>query len=75
MDPGLRWLPVTQVQVPVAMSDGYCESADSWADLLRDCRRRGMRAPVLAVGDRALVRAGARFERGLLVERPKATAA
>ncbi|MGF1345010.1 IS256 family transposase, partial [Streptomyces flavovirens] len=30
------------------------ESADSWADLLRDCARRGMRAPVLAVGDGAL---------------------
>jgi putative transposase len=26
----------------------------SWADLLRDCKRRGMRAPVLAVGDGAL---------------------
>ncbi|MEV8626471.1 IS256 family transposase [Streptomyces sp. NPDC051079] len=38
----------------IAMSDGYRESADSWADLLRDCRRRGMRAPVLAVGDGAL---------------------
>ncbi|MBT2481829.1 IS256 family transposase [Streptomyces sp. ISL-94] len=38
----------------IAMADGYRESADSWADLLRDCRRRGMRAPVLAVGDGAL---------------------
>ncbi|MFF5309786.1 IS256 family transposase [Streptomyces massasporeus] len=38
----------------IAMSDGYRESADSWADLLRDCQRRGMRAPVLAVGDGAL---------------------
>ena len=38
----------------VALTDGYRESADSWADLLRDCRRRGMRAPVLAVGDGAL---------------------
>ncbi|MBW5249664.1 IS256 family transposase [Streptomyces poriferorum] len=38
----------------IAMSDGYRESADSWADLLRDCRRRGLRAPVLAVGDGAL---------------------
>ena len=37
-----------------ALTDGYRESADSWADLLRDCRRRGMRAPVLAVGDGAL---------------------
>ncbi|MBF6073003.1 transposase, partial [Nocardia farcinica] len=35
----------------VALTDGYRESTDSWADLLRDCRRRGMRAPVLAVGD------------------------
>ena len=25
------------------------ESAESWADLLRDCARRGMRAPVLAM--------------------------
>jgi putative transposase len=38
----------------IAMSDGYRESADSWADLLRDCARRGMRAPVLAIGDGAL---------------------
>ena len=38
----------------VALSDGYRESAGSWADLLRDCKRRGMRAPVLAVGDGAL---------------------
>ncbi|MFZ2526143.1 MAG: IS256 family transposase [Rhodococcus sp. (in: high G+C Gram-positive bacteria)] len=38
----------------VALTDGYRESADSWADLLRDCRRRGMRAPHLAVGDGAL---------------------
>jgi transposase-like protein len=38
----------------VALSDGYRESTGSWADLLRDARRRGMRAPVLAVGDGAL---------------------
>jgi transposase-like protein len=38
----------------VALADGYRESTESWADLLRDCRRRGMRAPVLAVGDGAL---------------------
>jgi len=38
----------------VALSDGYRESTGSWADLLRDCKRRGMRAPVLAVGDGAL---------------------
>jgi transposase-like protein len=35
----------------VAITDGYRESTESWADLLRDCRRRGMAAPVLAVGD------------------------
>jgi putative transposase len=28
----------------VAIADGYRESTDSWADLLRDLRRRGMRA-------------------------------
>jgi transposase-like protein len=38
----------------VAMADGYRESTESWADLLRDCKRRGMTAPVLAVGDGAL---------------------
>jgi len=38
----------------VALADGYRESTESWADLLRDCARRGMRAPVLAVGDGAL---------------------
>ncbi len=38
----------------VALTDGYRESAESWADLQRDCRRRGMRAPVLAIGDGAL---------------------
>ena len=38
----------------VALFDGCRKSAESWADLLRDCRRRGMTAPVLAVGDWAL---------------------
>jgi transposase-like protein len=38
----------------IALADGYRESGESWADLLRDCARRGMRAPVLAVGDGAL---------------------
>jgi transposase-like protein len=38
----------------VALTDGYRESIESWADLLRDCARRGMRAPVLAIGDGAL---------------------
>jgi transposase-like protein len=30
------------------------ESAESWADLLRDCARLGTGAPVLAIGDGAL---------------------
>ncbi|WP_246265430.1 IS256 family transposase [Acrocarpospora pleiomorpha] len=38
----------------IALADGYRESTESWADLLRDCKRRGMSAPVLAVGDGAL---------------------
>ena len=38
----------------VAIADGYRESTESWADLLRDLNRRGMRAPMLAVGDGAL---------------------
>ncbi len=38
----------------VALTDGYRESTESWADLLRDAARRGMRAPVLAIGDGAL---------------------
>jgi transposase-like protein len=38
----------------VALADGFRESSESWADLLRDCKRRGMSAPVLAVGDGAL---------------------
>ncbi len=35
----------------VALTDGYREASESSADLLRDCKRRGMRAPVLAIGD------------------------
>jgi putative transposase len=38
----------------VAISDGYRESTESWAEFLRDLKKRGMRAPVLAVGDGAL---------------------
>ncbi len=38
----------------VAIADGYRESTESWADLLRDLKRRGMQTPVLAVGDGAL---------------------
>ncbi len=38
----------------IALADGFRESSESWADLLRGCKRRGMRAPVLAMGDGAL---------------------
>jgi putative transposase len=38
----------------IALTDGYRESTESWAGLLRDVKRRGMRAPVLAMGDGAL---------------------
>ncbi len=37
-----------------AISDGYRESSESWAELLRDLKKRGMRAPELAIGDGAL---------------------
>lgn len=38
----------------IAVEDGYRESTESWLTVLRDLRARGMRAPVLAIGDRAL---------------------
>lgn len=39
----------------VAIAEGYRESTESWAELLRDLNKRGMmRAPELAVGDGAL---------------------
>jgi transposase-like protein len=38
----------------VAVSDGYRESTESWSEVLRDLKRRGLRAPVLAIGDGAL---------------------
>ena len=38
----------------IALAGGYREPGGSWADLLRDCARRGMRALVLAAGDGAL---------------------
>lgn len=38
----------------VALADGYREPEESWAELLRDLKKRGMRAPELAVGDGAL---------------------
>jgi transposase-like protein len=38
----------------IAIEDGYRESTESWAALLRGLKRRGMRAPVVAVADGAL---------------------
>jgi len=38
----------------VAVTDGHREDAESWLDLLRGLRDRGMTAPTLAVGDGAL---------------------
>jgi len=35
----------------IALEDGYRESTESWAAVLRDLKRRGMAAPVLAIGD------------------------
>ena len=35
----------------IALEDGYRESTESWASVLRDLKRRGMTAPILAVGD------------------------
>src|SRR5579863_3968350 len=38
----------------LAVEDGYRESAESWKSVLRELKRRGMVAPVVAVGDGAL---------------------
>lgn len=38
----------------VAVAPGYRESTESWAELLRDLKDRGLAAPVLATGDGAL---------------------
>jgi putative transposase len=38
----------------LAVEDGYRESTESWAEVLRDMKRRGLNAPKLVVGDGAL---------------------
>jgi transposase-like protein len=38
----------------LALAIGYRESTESWADVLRDLRRRGLTAPLLAIGDGGL---------------------
>lgn len=35
----------------IALEDGYRESTESWASVLRDLKRRGMAVPMLAIGD------------------------
>ena len=50
---GIGVLPDGRKEV-IALEDGYRESTESWATVLRDLKRRGMSAPVLAIGDGAL---------------------
>jgi transposase-like protein len=38
----------------IALADGYREDTESWLDLLRSLKRRGLAGPSLAVGDGAL---------------------
>ena len=38
----------------VAVGDGFRESEESWAEVLRDLKRRGMGAPMVGIGDGAL---------------------
>jgi transposase-like protein len=38
----------------IALQEGYRESADSWGDLLKDCRRRGLNEPACWIADGAL---------------------
>ncbi|MEU4506735.1 transposase [Streptomyces sp. NPDC024089] len=38
----------------ITLAEGLRELTESWADLLRDCRQRGMRDPELVVGDGAI---------------------
>ncbi len=51
-----------------AIEDGHRESTEIWSEALRDLKRQGMRAPVLAVGDGALGFWG-RTSRGVLGHR------
>jgi len=42
------------VKEPLAIVEGYRESTESWSELLRDLKRRGLKNPALFVGDGAL---------------------
>jgi len=35
----------------IALREGYRESAESWGDLIRDCRKRGLNQPALWIAD------------------------
>lgn len=38
----------------IALREGYRESAESWGDLIRDCRKRGLNEPACWIADGAL---------------------
>jgi len=38
----------------IALREGYRESTESWSDLIRDCRRRGLNEPACWIADGAL---------------------
>jgi transposase-like protein len=38
-------------KVVLAVENGYRESSESWAEVLRDLKRRGLKAPRLVIGD------------------------
>jgi transposase-like protein len=38
----------------IGLREGYRESAESWGDLIRDCRRRGLNEPTCWIADGAL---------------------
>lgn len=38
----------------IALREGYRESTESWGELIRDCRKRGMNAPACWIADGAL---------------------
>ncbi|MGW5929849.1 IS256 family transposase [Streptomyces anulatus] len=50
----LMGVRVDGIKELIAIAEGLRESTESWADLLRDCCRRGMRDPMLVVGDGAM---------------------
>ena len=52
--PGHRGRASRRDQRAGPLADGHRESTDSWAEVLRGLKHRGLSAPVLAVGDGAL---------------------